>query len=320
MKKVCLLFLLAILPFVVYADPVEIDGIYYILDLEAKTAEVTMPYAGYYSGDVVIPPNVTFKDNVCEVTSIGSCAFFLCSGLTSVTIPNSVTSIEHLAFSGCSGLTSVTIPTSVTSIGYSAFSGCTGLTSITFPTSVTSIAPDAFDNTPWYNNQPDGIVYVGKMVYKFKGTMPDGKKIKIKDGTLGILDNAFYYCSGLTSVTIPNSVTSIGSCTFDGCSGLTSIIVEESNTVYDSRNNCNAIIETASNTLIVGCKNTIIPNGVTGINGAFAGCSGLTSITIPNSVTSIGGGAFNSCSGLTSITIPLQQTDHHLSGKRQYCI
>jgi hypothetical protein len=114
--------------------------------------------------------------------------------------------------------------------------------------------------------------------------------------------SAFWECFGLTSITIPNSVTSIGDSAFYGCTGLTSIVVENGNSKYDSRNNCNAIIETASNTLIAGCNNSIIPNSVTSIGDfAFYGCSGLTSITIPNSVTSIGNGAFWGCSGLTSI-------------------
>ena len=198
-----------------------------------------------------------------------------------VTLPDGLTSIGGHAFSWCESLTSITIPNSVTSIGELAFQGCRSLTSITIPNSVTNIGEFAFD---WC----EGLA-----------------SITIPNSVTSIGERAFGYCSSLTSITIPNSVTSIGKSAFASCSGLTSIIVEEGNTMYDSRENCNAIIETATNTLIAGCQNTIIPNSVTSIGDeAFMKCSGLTFIIIPNSVTSIGGHAFSVCSGLTSVTIP----------------
>ena len=130
-------------------------------------------------------------------------------------------------------------------------------------------------------------------------------RITIPTSVTSIGNNVFMGCSSLTSIEIPSSVTSIGNGAFRDCYKLESIVVESDNSVYDSRSNCNAIIKTDTNTLIFGCKNTIIPNSVTSIgDGAFSGCNSLTSITIPNSVTSIGGEAFGNCSGLTSITIP----------------
>ena len=192
-----------------------------------------------------------------------------------------LTSIGFSAFKGCKSLTSITIPNSVTSIGDGAFAICSRLTSISIPNTVKSIGYGAF------------------------GGCSSLTSITIPNSVTSIGDAAFDHCSGLTSITIPNSVTSIGEGAFWDCSSLSSIIVEGGNTKFDSRDNCNAIIETATNTLIAGCQNTIIPNSVTSIGlGAFGGCSSLTSITIPNSVTSIGHGAFESCSGLTSITIP----------------
>ena len=128
--------------------------------------------------------------------------------------------------------------------------------------------------------------------------------VTIPNSVTSIGAGAFWECSSLTSITISSYVTSIGYSAFAGCSGLVTITVDSNNTVYDSRNNCNAIIETSTNTLIAGCKNTTIPNNVTSIGYCAFDGSGFTSITIPSSVTSIGEGAFEYCENLTSITIP----------------
>ena len=374
------------------------DGKLSILDLsEAKIVaggDAYVSYNGY---------RYTYNDN------LGNNVFYGCSGLTSLTIPSSVTWIRDYAFAGCSGLTSLTIPSGVTKIGKSAFEGCSGLTSLTLPSSVTSIGDEAFrgcsgltsiyaylEKIPKLGsdvftgcNAKNCILYVPTgtlddyLVSDFgyfenivginkdgllttqvtikldeAGTLPDrigenqknlitnlkivgkinGTDLKFiremagsdfnrekTDGKLSILDlseakivkggtayisfngfchhtyndelghYAFAGCSGLTSLTLPSSVTWIGSYAFWGCSGLTSLTIPSGVTWIgeEAFSDCS------------GLTSLTIPSGVTSIgNSAFAGCSGLTSLTIPSGVTSIGGGAFGGCSGLTSLTIP----------------
>ena len=213
-----------------------------------------------------------------QVTEIGPTAFDGCSGLTSVKIPNSVTSIGMLAFHECSGLTSITIPNKMTSIEQFTFTNCRSLSSITIPNSVTSIGPYAF---AWCTSLTS---------------------LTLSSNVESIMDNAFRGDSSLISLTIPSKVSFIGPYAFQECYGLTSMVVETGNKNYDSRENCNAIIETATNTLIAGCQNTVIPNSVTGIGeNAFYYCLTLTSIVIPSSVKSIGKRAFLDCRNLSTI-------------------
>jgi len=205
----------------------------------------------------------------------------LIAGCKNTIIPSSIITIGVSAFYDHYNMTSIEIPNSVTSIGEYAFAHCSGLTAVTISNSVTSI---------------------GKYAFEFCRGLTS---VNISNSVTSIGVSAFNCCSSLTSIFIPISVTSIGSNVFSGCSALTAITVEDGNTVYDSRDNCNAIIETASNKLIAGCQNTLIPSNVTSIGTfAFYNCSSLTSLTIPNSVTSIDDYAFSNCGSLISVTIP----------------
>ena len=272
------------------AHDFEVDGIYYnIISASDLTIEVTYKgdsfddFSAEYSGEVIIPETVVYKSKVLKVTSIRSSAFSSCSGLTSIEIPNSVTSIGDYAFNNCSGLTSIVIPNSVTSIGEYAFSYCSGLKSVEIGNGVTSIGNYAFNGCKSLKNlhieDGEGTLFLG---YNYldtnngKGLFYDcplktlylGRNLSYYGGSLHGY-SPFYAKSALTSVTIGNSVTSIGDSAFRGCSGLTSVV---------------------------------IPNSVTSIGSyAFKYCSGLTSIVIPNSVTSIGSSAFESCSGLKKV-------------------
>ena len=295
-------------------EAVNSDGVTIWYNITSyNTAEVTYKGSSYdeysreYSGEVNIPSTVEYSGNTYSVTSIGDNAFYFCTGLTSVTIPESVTSIGDEAFYHCEYLTSVTIPESVTSIGRYAFSDCYGLTSVTIPEGVTSIGEYAFFNCDGLTSVtiPESVTSIGYGAFyncnrlteievaenntnysSEEGVLFNKDKTEliqypignsrtsysIPEGVTTIGHSAFWDCTGLTSVTIPEGVTSIGSHAFYNCEYLTSVT---------------------------------IPEGVTSIgSSAFSGCTGLTSVIIPESVTSIGYYAFYNCTGLTSVTIP----------------
>ena len=289
--------------------------------------------------DIKIPNSVTTIGNNafkgCEkltsieipdsVTTIGASAFSSTS-LTEIIIPKSVTKIESSVLWGCRQLTEVNLPDSLTSIGYSTFRFCSGLTSIIIPASVNQIGDDAFYGcTNMISiSIPDQVTEIGS--YAFSGC-ESLTTIHIPDQVTTIGARAFSGCDSLTEIHIPDSVMKIERQAFHSCCNLKRIVVSEGNKVYDSRDNCNAIIETSTNKIIRGCENTIIPSSVTAIEeyaftsaiglkeinldsitdigrDAFEGCTGLTSIKIPKSVTKIEKGTFKNCRGLVEVIIP----------------
>ena len=262
--------------------------------------------------------SLTSIDIPSSVTSLGNSCFIYCKSLTFIDIPSSVTRLGSGCFSHCSSLESITvdknnkvydsrencnaiietstntmiqgckttvIPSSVTSLGERCFSGCSSLTSIDIPSSVTSLGHSCFENCSSLTS------------------------IDIPSSVTRLGHYCFYDCSSLTSIDIPSSVTFLGEVCFYNCSSLESITVDKNNKVYDSRENCNAIIETSTNRMMRGCKTTVIPSSVTRLGDyCFFGCSSLTSIDIPSSVTRLGWYCFSNCSSLTSVTIPSSVT------------
>ena len=225
----------------------------------------------YAGGNVVIPDSVVFPATLShpqreyKVTSIDKFAFMDDTG----------------RYSNRNHLLSVVVGNNITTINDSTFRQCPYLTSVTLGNKVKSIGAEAF-------------AYCGDLT-----------SVNIPNSTTTIGRSAFRYCESLTSISIPKNLTSIGNEAFFGCNNISSLKVESGNTVYDSRDNCNAIIITSGNTLMLGCKTSTVPDGITSIgNYAFNNCKGLTEITIPNSVTSIGTGAFSQCESLRNITIP----------------
>lgn len=394
-----------------------IDGIYYDLDTSSHTATVVAPfpheqyfndyfkdyfkmycydenYDEYY-GDIIIPEKIFYKRQIYTVVAIAN-GTFANACIDSIVIPNSILHIGNSAFS-CSNLKkilssenisyigkeafhdtpwfeeqpdgiiyigkvlyaykgempndasiivkdgiisitacafdnyeefyddyddysnifyrfipypliSITLPNTLTTIGDKAFRNCPQLSTIDIPDSVTYVGGDVFDGTSWYDNQPDGIVRINNVVYKLKGIELTEDILSFDDNVIAISPYAFddtNICANITELRISKNITNIGDSAFCGCNNLTSIVVNADNPIYDSRSNCNAIIETASQTLLLGCPDTRIPTGVLRIsNFAFLHCKeSLTSICIPKSVNYIADKTFHNCPNLQSIVV-----------------
>ncbi|MGM9836988.1 MAG: leucine-rich repeat domain-containing protein [Paludibacteraceae bacterium] len=292
----------------IFAYKFESDGLYYRItsDTIPYTVAVTFEFNDYdnYVGLIraVIPETVTYDGITYAVTSIGYGAFRY-TGLTSITIPNSVGSIGDYAFYGCTNLTSITIPNSVTSIGHGAFGECKGLTSVTIGNGVKSISSGVFSECASLTSVTFGnsVKSIGDFAFRECASL---RSITIPNSVDSIGGYAFYRCDSLTSVTIGNGVTSIGNDAFEGCSGLTSVTFG---------NNVTSIEGWAFQG--TNLRSITLPNSVTWIGpGAFHGTD-LRSVTIPNSVDSIGESAFGSCDSLTSViwnaknarTVPLHR-------------
>ena len=271
-----------------------------------------------------------------SVTSIGSYAFNECSNLKSINIPEGVPYIDSYTFYKCTSLTNVIVPETVTKINTYAFAYCENFTSMIIPENVTTVEEAAFFNcsnlidiefpaslTTFGNSVLAYCYNLKKLSANFEQTQvaldlygvssssvstnkPYPKNIEqiIATGT-AITNYAFLYCRGLININIADTVESVSSSAFQYCTALENIVIDENNSIYDSRENCNAVIETATNTLIKGCQSTIIPESVNSIGSyAFSTCTNLENIVIPESVNSIGSYAFNECSNLKSINIP----------------
>jgi hypothetical protein len=297
-------------------------------DYYANGDHITTYYYGYEKpvGDLVIPSTITHNDTVYTVTRIDFSAFYECKDITSVVFPNTLTFIGQRSFLSCNGITGeVVIPNSVTIIGTNAFSFCHGITSVVFghalreirdlafhqcyalehisslPDSLTKLGDDAFNRCPIRDSIiiPPGVATIGEHAF-YGCRIPS---VVISEGVTTIKGGAFAGCP-LGALDIPSSTISISQSSFDR-THLQSITVNEGNPVYDSRDNCNALIETETNTLLFGCRNTIIPNDIAIIGHiAFYSINELNAISIPNSVERLETSAFAGCNSLTTITLP----------------
>ena len=241
------------------------------------------------------------------ITGIGDNAFYGCSALVSIVIPDSVINIGEYAFYSCGKITGVTIPGGVASIGNYAFGNCIALSSISVADSVTEIGESAFFNTKWYNTQTSGrLIYIGKVAYKFKGTMSIGSEIVLQPDTKSITEKAFYGYTNLVRISIPDTLVAIGGLAFYGCTGLEEFLVSDDNQIYSSYE---GLLYNKDKTTLVRCpggkSGTVsVLSGVISISSeAFYKCVAVVNISIPQSVKNIEDGAFRDCIGLMNFFV-----------------
>lgn len=380
-----------------FAADITINGILYDCKKTDKTAEVVRRTAnGGYSGDIVIPQNITYDNQPYTVARIGEKAFYNCTNLTSISLPSSIVEIKKEAFRYCSGLSSIILPNSVETIGDYAFSRCQKIVSISFGNSVRKIGNGAFAgcNKIQSIELPSSLVSLGNEVFSgcngvqnktlvipasleslgshafdswielnhvaimsenvsmgsqifngcnnlqtialnckvigheaFKGLSSldeidfgnnletidmyafqdciSLKEINLPKSVTTIRNMAFMGCTSLSSLLLGDDVMEIGNGAFAGCSNISAISVSSNNPYYDSRNNCNAIIETATNTMILACFNSTIPSSVVILGpSVFEGQTSITEIELPNTLEVISHQAFFGCSGLKQINLP----------------
>ena len=298
-------------PYIIFADPVvkqicvENWGSNGEITYEQAAAVKDLNGAFDYWGNHPPTEQITSFNELQYFTGLtslgldvdGNSSFNGATQLTSIILPNSLLSIGDYCFSEC-GLTSIVIPDSVTSIGEGAFEDCQGLTSLNIPNSISYIGGDAFRNTLYYDNMPDGLIYINNILYKYKGEMPSNTTIDVLSGTIGISGRAFYNMGTntdeLIAINIPNSVLFIGNYAFYHCWRLASITIPNSVTFIGE--NAFAICYSLSS--------ISLGNGITTIkNSTFDNCLGISSIIIPDSILTIESFAFARCNNLSSITI-----------------
>ena len=275
-----------------------------LLNVEGNTLDSTLWYKNKPNGVVYIgkalykykgtmPENTTvnIKDGTIAICKK---AFYGKSQLLKVTIPSSVKEIGQSAFYNCTNLKSINIPDSVTSINGGTFTGCEKLSIISGGNGLLNVEGDALDSTLWYKNKPNGAVYIGKALYKYKGTMPKNTTVNIKTGTIAICEKAFYGKSELLKVTIPSSVKEIGQSAFYRCKALKDLYISNG-------------VKTINSSAFSGCKELTkvnIPNSVVTIGAnAFINCNKIESVAIGNGCTNIGERAFESCTSIRTVTL-----------------